>query len=135
MPLINILMFTHNDFFSLLLPSFLGCFWYFLPFRLPVSESLGVGGRIILKCILGKWEGVDWTHLAENSDRRRAVGDTITTFGFHERRGISKLFKRTISFSRTTLRGNSSFATDRGSSGFGLRRFFLQRSIVQTVTM
>jgi hypothetical protein len=33
-------------------------------------EDLAVDGKIILECILGKqWEGVDWTHLAQDRDQ------------------------------------------------------------------
>jgi len=35
------------------------------------SEDLGMGGNIILEWILG-WEGVDWIHLAQDSDQWRA---------------------------------------------------------------
>jgi hypothetical protein len=32
-------------------------------------EDQGVGGRIILKCILRKWDGgMDWINVAQNSD-------------------------------------------------------------------
>jgi hypothetical protein len=33
------------------------------------SEDLGVDGRIILECVLGKYGGrVDWIHLAQDGD-------------------------------------------------------------------
>jgi hypothetical protein len=42
------------------------------------SEDLGVDGRIILKCIVGKWSwGIDWIHLPKDRDRWRAFVKTV----------------------------------------------------------
>jgi hypothetical protein len=43
------------------------------------SEDLGVGDKIILEWILGKWsgEGVDWIHLAQDRDQWRAAMNTV----------------------------------------------------------
>jgi hypothetical protein len=38
---------------------------------------LDVGGRIILKCILEKWDGMDWIHLAQYRDQWRALVNTV----------------------------------------------------------
>jgi hypothetical protein len=38
------------------------------------SEDLGVGGRIILKCIFKKWDGgMDWIDQAQDRDTWRVV--------------------------------------------------------------
>jgi hypothetical protein len=45
-----------------------------------ILEDIGVHGRIILKCILRKWNGcvcVDWIHLAYYRDRWRALVNTV----------------------------------------------------------
>jgi hypothetical protein len=47
--------------------------------------------------------GVDWTHLARDRFRWWALVNTVMTFDFHKRRGISCPVGRTISFSRRTL--------------------------------
>jgi len=52
--------------------------------------DLGVGGRIILKCILTKWDsGTDWIDLAQYGDRWRIVVMRSWTFGLHKMQGIS----------------------------------------------
>jgi hypothetical protein len=45
-----------------------------------------VEGRIILRGILRKWEGVcgDWMERAEDRDRWRALVSTVMNFGFHK---------------------------------------------------
>ena len=41
-------------------------------------EDPGVDGRIILKCILEKWDGgMDWIDLAQDRDRWRAVVNAV----------------------------------------------------------
>jgi hypothetical protein len=35
------------------------------------------------------WEGVDWIHLAEVKNKRRALLNTLMKFGFHKMRGNS----------------------------------------------
>jgi hypothetical protein len=41
-------------------------------------EDLGIGVRIILEWILGKFgRKVDWIHLAQDRDQWRAVVDTV----------------------------------------------------------
>ena len=47
-------------------------------------EGPGVD-RIILRWIFRKWDGdLDWTDLAQDRDRRRAMVNAVMTFGFHE---------------------------------------------------
>jgi hypothetical protein len=42
-------------------------------------EDVGVGGRIILKCIFKKWDGgMDWINLAQDRDRWLALVDKMT---------------------------------------------------------
>ena len=42
-------------------------------------ESLGVNGKIILKCIFRKWEGgMDWINLAEDRYRWWALVNILT---------------------------------------------------------
>ena len=41
-------------------------------------EKLGVDGRVILKCIIRKWDGgKDWIALAQAKDRSRAVVNVV----------------------------------------------------------
>jgi len=44
-------------------------------------EDPDVDGRIILRWIFGKWEGVgDWMELAQDRDRWRALVNTVMNF-------------------------------------------------------
>jgi hypothetical protein len=41
-------------------------------------EDLGVDGKIILKWIFGKWNGViDWIHMTRDKDKSRALVNAI----------------------------------------------------------
>jgi hypothetical protein len=40
-----------------------------------------------------RWEGVDWLHLAQDTDQCRALVNTVMDLGFYKRRGISRLDK------------------------------------------
>ena len=66
--------------------------------------DLHVDGRILLRWIFGKWEGVEtglgWPRL-ETDDGHLWIW--WWTFGFHKLRGISWLAAETFSFSRRTL--------------------------------
>jgi hypothetical protein len=42
------------------------------------SEGLGVDGKIILEWMLGKrWKVVNWMHMAEDRDQKRALVNTV----------------------------------------------------------
>jgi hypothetical protein len=48
-------------------------------------ENPGLDGRMILKLIFEKWDGVmDWIGMAQESDRCRAVVNAVMNFGFHK---------------------------------------------------
>ena len=48
-------------------------------------ENPGLDGRMILKLIFEKWDGVmDWIGMAQESDRCRAVVNAIMNFGVHK---------------------------------------------------
>jgi hypothetical protein len=53
-------------------------------------EDLGVEGSITLKRILVKigWDGVNWIHLAQDRNQRRALVATIMNLRVPARRGI-----------------------------------------------
>jgi hypothetical protein len=40
-------------------------------------EDQDVGGWTILKCILERWDGMDWIDLAHDRDRWRALVNTV----------------------------------------------------------
>jgi hypothetical protein len=40
-------------------------------------EDLEVDGKILLERILGKYDGVDWIHLAEDRDQWRILKNTV----------------------------------------------------------
>jgi len=63
-----------------------------------------VDGRIILRWIFGKWEGVEtgWSWLSIGTDGGHLWKQWLT-FGFHKVRGISWLAAEPVSFSRRTL--------------------------------
>jgi len=43
-------------------------------------EDIGVGTVLILKCIIMGWEGMDWIHLAQGTDKWQAVMKTVMNF-------------------------------------------------------
>jgi len=44
-------------------------------------EDTGIDGRIIFKRIFGKWDGgIDWINLAHDTDRWRALVNTVLNF-------------------------------------------------------
>jgi hypothetical protein len=67
-------------------------------------EDLGVNERIS-EWILTKigWEGVDWMHLAQNSDQWEALVNREWNFGFHTRRRISWLAEWPLVFFGTVI--------------------------------
>jgi hypothetical protein len=53
-------------------------------------KDRGVDRRIILKWILGKWNGsMDWNDLVQDRDTRRAVMNAVMNLSFHKMQGIS----------------------------------------------
>jgi hypothetical protein len=53
-------------------------------------EDRGVGGRIILKLMLEQWDGgMDWIYVAQDTDRWRALVNTVRNFGFIKMMEIS----------------------------------------------
>jgi hypothetical protein len=40
-------------------------------------EELGVDGKILLKWVFGKWVGLDWTDVAQDRGKWRAVVNTV----------------------------------------------------------
>ena len=69
-----------------------------------LNWDLDVDGRIILRWIFRKWEGVEtgWSWLRIGTDGRH-LWIRWWTFGFHKVRGISWLAAEPVSFSRRTL--------------------------------
>jgi hypothetical protein len=44
-------------------------------------EGIGVGGRIILKCLFKWWDGgTDWSNLAQDRDRWQALMYAVMNF-------------------------------------------------------
>jgi hypothetical protein len=56
------------------------------------------------------WEGLDWIHLAQYRDQRRALANTVLTFGFYNRRVANFLI------SWGTIELEDSYSTDRVSN-------------------
>jgi hypothetical protein len=55
-------------------------------------EDQGVDGKVISEWILISeigWEGVDWMHLAKDTDQWRTLLKTVMTFRVDKRRGVS----------------------------------------------